>query len=313
MSLAALSKALKDVERIDKILIDSRIFNFMSKDLQLRCLEAAVHYSVVLAPKVSLKTGRPLSFDGINLSRMSILSSPGFSEEPVSKIEGEGGLMKGFVLDPRRLDDNAQEFAFRFQIECETETLLKDLVRRDHQVDTAGENNTYWLHAQLTDLRGLKDLLRRMSLLDIPFIVNVAVHQDVKTRFPARRRRELELIAQWARELDRNRKMRLSYQHLELKRGRPREKDITRILDDLQKLFMPHAFKKFVEVLEDFRYWDCYRGAEFYDEVPFRTFPKWMTVTCRTDMSLEKPASHGQLVYKRTEFQGAVEKAITKK
>ena len=152
-----------------------------------------------------------------------------------------------------------------------------------------------------------------MDLLDIPFGVNVAVHQDIKTKFPTRRQRELELIAKWAHELDRNRKRLLTHEHLRLKRQRPKEKDITKILNDLQILFTPLRFKSFIDVMKDFYYSDCFRGADFYDQIPFRTFPKWMAVISRTDLSIEKPASEGELVYKKAIFQEAVEKAITKK
>ena len=196
----------------------------------------------------------------------------------------------------------------------QTERVVKDLVRRDRQVDAIGdEKNTYWLHAQIKRLDELQKSLRKFDLVDIPFSVNVAIHQDVKNKFPARRQKELELIAKWAREADRNRKKIFTHQHLRLKRQRPKEKEITKLLDDLQNLFFPHRFASFVEVLKDFYYSDCRRGADFYDQIPFRTIPKWMSVISRTDLSVEKPASEGQLVYKKASFQDAVEKAISKK
>ena len=152
-----------------------------------------------------------------------------------------------------------------------------------------------------------------MDLLDIPFAVNVGVHQDIKTKFPARRNRELELMAKWAHEHDRNRKQLLSMEHLRLKRKRPKEKDITKVLRDLQSIFIPFRFKSYIDVSRDFDYYDCVRGADFYDKIPFRTFPKWMAVISRTDLTIEKPVSKGQLIYKKSLFQEAIEEALTKK
>lgn len=312
MSLTPLSKIFKITEKIDRILLDSGVFDIESKDFLLKSLEDTLEYSLVIVPKAS-KIQQKISFAEIDLRRISIISSPGFLEErgSVSRIETE--LTKGFVLDPGKLSANAEEFNFKFEIECEVEPIVKDLVRKDHQVEAIGEEkNTYWLHAQIKKLSYLESSLRKVDLLDIPFAVNVAVHQDVKTKFPTRRQRELELIAKWAHELDRERKRLLTHEHLTLKREKPKEKDITRILADLQIIFIPQRFKSFIDVLKDFYYSDCFRGADFYDQIPFRTFPKWMSVISRTDLSIEKPASEGELVYKKAMFQEAVEKAITK-
>jgi len=314
VSLAILSKIFKITGRIDKILVASGVFDIEARDFLLNSLEDTFEYSLVMSPIGSPKIQRKISFEKIDLRRISIISSPGFADESglVSRIEGD--LTKGFILDPSRLAKNASEFNFKFEIACEVEHLVKDLVRKDHQIESTGEEeNTYWLHAQLKKLRELKSSLRKVHLLDIPFAVNVAIHQDVKTRFPTRRQKELELIAKWAHELDRNKKRLLTHEHLRLKRQRPKEKDITKILNDLQILFTPHRFKSYVDVLKDFYYSNCFRGADFYDQIPFRTYPKWMSVISRTDLSIEKPASKGELVYKKAKFQEAVEKAISKK
>jgi hypothetical protein len=269
-----------------------------------------MEYSVVASPKNSqLKTGRNISFANFDLRRISITTSPGFHSSNV-----ERGLAKSFVLDPKNLDPNATDFNFKFDVECEIEPITKDLVRRDHQIDSSNDENcTYWLSAEMKDLGKIIPLLKHMNLSDIPFTMNVAVHQDVKTIFPMRRQKELDLIARWAHETDRNKKKLLSFEHLQMKSSRPKEKDITKILVDIQSIFMPHQFCSFIEVIKDFHYSDCFRGADFYDQIPFKTFPKWMSIVCRTDISTEKPASEGELVYKKGKFQDAIEEAITEK
>ncbi len=317
MSLNSISKVFKITEKIDKILLDSGAFTIETKEFALKGLEETVEYSVIALPKVASAPQRKIAFKGLNLRRISIISSPGFLEETdsVSKIEGD--LAKGLIFDSKKLTGSAKEFKFKFEVALdsfEAEHVLKDLVRRDRQVEAIGdEKNTYWLHAQIKKLEDLRNSLRRFDLADIPFSVNVAIHQDVKNKFPPRRQKELELIAKWAREADRNRKALLTHQHLRLKRQRPQEKEISKVLDDLQNLFLPHRFCNFVDVLNEFYYYDCYRGTDYYDQIPFRTIPKWMSVISRTDLSVEKPASKGKLVYKKADFQDAVEKAINKK
>jgi len=304
MGIESLSKFLKIAKKIDSLIEKSKKFNIESKDLRLKSGDGLLEYSLIAIPQTASNTKGKISFSDIDLHRISIMSYPGFSEnqESISRIEGD--LTKSFSLDVEKLRT----------IKCKIDSIVKDLVRRDHQIDSADdEENTYWLHAQIRKLKDLKDALRKVDLLDIPFAVNVAVHQDIKTKFPTRRRRELELIAKWAHEHDRNKKQLISMEHLKLKRKRPKEKEITNVLRDLQNLFIPFRFKSYIEVLKDFNYYDCQRGADFYDKIPFRTFPKWMAVISRTDLTIEKPVSKGELVYKKGLFQESIEKALTKK
>lgn len=314
MSIASLSKIFKITEKIDKALLCAKLFKIESKDVTLKANEGILEYSVVVLPKATSKAKKNVSFEDFDLRRIKIISSPGFREDIDSISTIDKNLTKSFVLNTKNLREDADQFNFKFDIECKTESVVKDLIRRDHQIEAVGEeSNTYWLHAQIKKLQDLKDVLRKVNLLDIPFAVNVAVHQDIKTKFPSRRRRELDVIARWAHELDRNRKKVLSGEHLRLKRSRPKEKDITKLLNDLQDLFLPYKFKSYINVFRDFNFSDCYRGADFYDQIPFRTFPKWMAVISRTDLSVEKPAAMGELIYNKAKFQEDVEKAIEKK
>ncbi len=314
-AISKLTQLLNTSKKIDKILTESKCFSIDSRSYSLKSLEGVMEYSVVLKPRNNnLRSGKHV-FSNIDLRRISVVSAPDFldQERSISTVV-DNGLTKSFVLDPRLLDAQSAAFNFKFEIECEVEPITRDLVQRDHQIDVStDESNTYWLSAEMKELGSVIPLLRRMNLSDIPFVMNVAVHQDIKTKFPTRRQRELDLIAKWAHELDRNKKGLLSFEHLKLKRSKPEEKDITKILVDLQAIFLPSQFCSFIDVSNDFYYSDCLRGADFYDQIPFKTFPKWMSIVCRTDISTEKPASQGELVYKKSKFQEAIEEAIMEK
>jgi hypothetical protein len=306
MSDDKMVKVFGITKKIDAIL--SGTFKVENKDLVLKSLESTLQYSLITTLKN--EKNNKLRFEKMNIRRLIVTSSPGFTfeKEAVTKTEN------GFLLDPSKLSKSATDFSLMFEVETEIEKIVKDLVNSDHQIEAVGEEtNSYWLSSQIRYLALLESTLRKVELLDIPFIVNVAVHQDIKTKFPSRRQRELELIAEWARSADRNKAQLLTHEHLTLKSQKPKEKDITQILNDLQFLFMPPKFKSYVDVLNDFYYSDCFQGADFYDTIPFRTFPKWMSVVSRTDLSLDEPASEGRLVYKKAELQDAVEKAIKKK
>lgn len=310
MSIEKLSKFFKITKKIEEKIDRYGNFKNESKDLLLKSNEASLEYAITLVPKTNVKYMRNMNFHEFPLRRLSIISSPDFKEETSAVIRTEDG----FSINPKKLDKDADQFLIKFEIEYDIEDVVKDLVRRDHQIEAVGEGkNRYWLHAQLKEIKPLRDILRSTSLMDIPFVINVGIHQDIKTKFPKRRKTELELIAKWSRTVDRNKKEVLNIQHMQFKREKPGEKEITDVLRDLQALFMPIRFKSFIDVRQDFYYSDCFQGRDFYDDVPFKTFPKWMSVISRTDLSLEEPVAEGELIYKKLDFQDAIEKAIIKK
>jgi hypothetical protein len=314
MTSSKLREIFKITKKIDKIVVNSGFLHISSRDFKLKSLEDSAEYSLTVRPKQSPRISKIISFEDIPLRRLLIISSPGFSDESqaISKIENVDSTV--FNINLKKINTNAQEYNIKFEIGCEIEPIVRKLVQKNTQTESVDdEKATYWLHAQLKELKDLTKSMRKLDLTDIPFVVNVAVHQDVKTKFPKRRQKELEVIAKWARELDRNRKLALDVEHLSLKLRKRKEKNITDLLRDLQVLFDPHKFKSFIDVMNEFYYSECFRGTEFYDQIPFRTFPKWMAVISRTDLSVDKPASEGELVYKKADFSDAVLKAITKK
>ena len=314
MTSSKLRRIFKITKKIDKIVVNSGLLKISSRDFKLKSLEDSAEYSLTAIPQKSPRISKILSFEDIPLRRLSIISSPGFSDESqaISRIDNVDSTV--FNINLKNCHTNAQEYNIKFEIGCEIEAIVRKLVQKNTQTESADdEKATYWLHAQMKELKDIMKPMRKLDLTDIPFVVNVAVHQDVKTKFPKRRKKELEVIAKWARELDRNKKLALDGEHLSLKRRKHKEKNITDLLRDLQVLFDPHKFKSFIDITNEFYYSDCLRGTEFYDQIPFRTFPKWMSVISRTDLSIDKPASEGELVYKKADFSDAVQKAITKK
>lgn len=103
---------------------------------------------------------------------------------------------------------------------------------------------------------------------------------------------------------------KLLAQHRQLLRAR-KEKyygEIFEILEEIQEVFSPLTFEKFVEVKKDFHYFDCERGKDFYETLPFPTWPKSMKVISRTDINFERPAADGLLIFKRKNLMDEIEK-----
>lgn len=64
-----------------------------------------------------------------------------------------------------------------------------------------------------------------------------------------------------------------------------------------------------MEVVKDFRYSNCYKGKEYF-ELPIQIIPKKMHVIARADLTLEKPATEGVLIYKRNQFMEEIKNIL---
>jgi len=147
----------------------------------------------------------------------------------------------------------------------------------------------------------LKQDFGYIELRDIDFGVDVAVHQDIKMKVPSVFKQQLETVMRLLRPIGRSDKYRLLNRLLSQQQHKYGGKEFE-ILGDLQDMFLPIEFKKFLEIKKDFHYFDCARGKDFYETLPFPTWPKSMRVVSRTDLNFETPAADGLLIFKRKDF-----------
>ena len=61
---------------------------------------------------------------------------------------------------------------------------------------------------------------------------------------------------------------------------------------------------------KDFHSSECYRGSNYYDNVPIPTLPKTMGVISITDLGLENFIAKGIIVYKRVDILEEVTKIL---
>jgi len=212
-----------------------------------------------------------------------------------------------------RIQPSGENLLLNFGFRIKDDQFVKKLVQKNVQRDSPRELNDeldeYWMHAQLKEPKIFRRKgYGRLDLRDIDFSVNVGIHQDLKTAIPSDFVRNLKIISEWIKTKDRVEKWRLGWEHLRLKpksyTGNEEE-----LISDIQSLFFPHEFKRFVEVREPFRYQESIRGVDFYD-LPFQAFPKLMTVVSRTTLNLETPASKGKLIYKKQVLRDEISRIL---
>lgn len=312
MEAKYVSAALEVVERIYRALFE--VSKITSQEIRVKCPDNIGVYSVAFEIKrgmLGLKrvVKRKIPFYHPDLRRVSMHSAPLMKSESDAIVYTENGFE--ILLD--KLSKDTDTFWATIEYNIKDKNFLNDLVQRDRQTESISETeHKYWMHAQLKNLRALQTNYGRLDLQDVDFFVDVAVHQDIKTKIPKPFTEDLEIIARWISEKEREKKQKLSMEHLRTQRGKRYGGREQEVLSDLQELFLSDHFCNFIDVTLPFHYSDCKRGPEFYDTVPYPTFPKAMKVISRTDLNLDKPASEGMLVYKKKLFQDKISEVFSK-
>lgn len=283
-------------------------FRVVSEEITIKCPEETEVVSLAFEPhagafgqKVRFPFGRP-------------------ERAHLRPLEGDPDLFrdalvvhdKGFDIITRGMG-SSRLFLLEVEYEIEHPRLLDGLVQRNTPVESPKTNSTeYWLHAELRHPAALKTRYGRFDLQDLEFAVDVGIAESVKTVIPDSLVKELETAVALLESREKLRKRALAEEHLEAMQLRGGESTV-RLLGGLQTVFAPAAFRRFLEVKRDFRYGDCERGVSLYDSLPIPTWPRFMKVVSRTDLSLDRPAAQGTLVYKKDEFQRRVGELVTSK
>lgn len=278
----------------------------MNQEASINVPESTVDYSLaVRIPKNFRSIRKPIKFEVPSVQRVTVSS---LSPVPKSVRGAIRNLPSdtGFELVAELLPSDAEIISMSVTYELEDFSLINNLVSRTHAHEGGGpEQNEYWMCAQLKHPTVLSERFGRFDLRDVAVSVDVAVHNELKLVVPSSFIRRLKIFFDLLRETNPRQQYRVvpTLRRLAKEKTAGRELEIFR---DLDTLFVPTEFSKFIDVMKDFRYSTCQRGREYYD-LPMERIPKKMEVVSRADLTLDKPASEGSLVYKKDEFMKALE------
>lgn len=289
-------------EKINKILSSIKGVKILNQELIAKTPELVGEHTVAISNDPSVDK---LKFPLHTKVNLEVHSLPDYADQR----QAISALGDSFEVSINRIQPIGDRLLLRFTYPIKDDKFVRNLVRKDVQRDSPrgleNELEEYWMHAQLTNPKILMGKgYRRLDLKDIDFGVNVAVSQDLKTAIPSDFVRNLKIISEWIKTKDRVLKHRLSWQHLQLS-PKSYTGNEEKLISDIQSLFFPHGFRKFVEVTEPFHYYESLRGVDFYD-LPFQAFPRVMTVVSRTNLSLESPAAKGKLIYKKRDLKDEI-------
>lgn len=277
----------------------------MNQEASINIPESTVDYTLAInIPKSfrSMRKSIPIALPSITrITTSSLYPMPTSVRGAIKRLPNN----EGYELLPKLLPEDSEIISMSVTYDLPEYSLLEDLVQRTQAHEGSGpDQNEYWMHAQLKHPTVLAEKFGRFDLRDIAVSVDVAVHNDLRTTIPRSFVRRLKIFFELLQETHPRKQFRV----IPVLRRLAKEKTAGRELEifkDLESLFLPNEFSKFLEVMKDFRYSTCRKGKEYY-ELPIERIPKKMEVVSRADLTLEKPACKGTLIYKRNEFIDAL-------
>lgn len=309
--LKSLFEVARYVYNIWKKIPKTKILN---QETTINIPESIVDYTLAVSIPPNFRSIRkPIEISAPSVVRVTASSLhpiPRSVREAIKMFQYEDGSTT-FALIPELLPEDSDLISISVSYRITDVSLLDDLVDRKSAHEPSGvERNEYWMSAQLKHPKPLIDRFGRFDLRDVDVTVDVGVHNELKTTIPSSFIRRLGMFFSVMSETDPRQQFKAIPALRRLAKTKTAGREF-KILVDLESLFMPGTFSRYVDIQKDFRYSNCYKGKEFF-ELPIQVIPKKMNVISRADLTLEKPAADGILIYKNALFVDALREAISK-
>jgi hypothetical protein len=286
----------------------------LNQESTINIPESTVEYSMFIRIPLDFRSIRePIEISVPSITRISISSLHPFPRtirDAVRKVIYNDGIVH--VLFPKWLPSDCDLISMTVWYDLGDKSITDDLVDRKSAHEPGGsERNEYWMSAKLKHPKALSDYAHygRFDLRDVDVTVDVGVHNELKTTVPSALIQRMKTFFDIMGETDPRQQFKAipKLRQLALSGTAGRE---FKVIVDLESLFFPEEFSKYIDIVRDFRYSSCYKGKEFF-ELPIPIIPKKMNVISRADLTLEKPAAEGTLVYKNTLFVDAIKEIVS--
>jgi len=315
MMAEELSKKLFEVPRLlHKIWQKVPKIEILNQESTINVPESVVEYSMFIRIPSSLRSMRkPIEISAPSITRISTSSLHPFPQTVRDAVK-EGIREDGqvvYALFPELLPSECDLISMTVWYSIAEASILNDLVDRKKAHEPGGpERNEYWMSAKLKHPKALTEHAHfgRFDLRDVDVTVDVGIHNELKNTIPSALIQRMKAFFNIMAETDPRQQFKAIPKLRRLARSGTAGREF-KVLVDLESLFFPEEFSKYVDVIKDFRYSSCYKGKEFF-ELPMQIIPKKMNVISRTDLTLDKPASEGNLIYKSTLFIDAIKEIV---
>lgn len=291
---------------IDKILAED--FKIRGRDMIIECPKSLQKYSLTFESKKKILLPNKKKIRLGPVRRVSV--KPIQSMHPV--FSAITLLDDGFEIDLNCLEPG-ETYILDMEYIITDPNFVDSLVYKKVANETPHDGiQDYWMAAQLKHLNVLRQDFGYVDLRDIDFSVDVSIYQDIKMKIPRIFSQKIETIVRLTQPIGRSEQSKLFKRlvHQQKQKYTGEEMDL---LKKLQDLFNSTKFRQFIDIRKDFYYSDCVRGGDFYEKLPFPTWPKSMKVVSRTDLNFENPTANGNLIYKKNSFAEEIGKIFEHK
>lgn len=303
-----IKKMYQRADHLDKTIDD--YFKIDGREMTILCPEGKQRYSMAIIPKPIVNHEKGLSFNLGKPTSVDFIKVMGLS----SKSEYVETCDDGVKLHLKDLSVG-EPYILNLEYELENPRVIEQLVDKNRPRDiphNLGDTVLkYEVSAQLRYLNILRENYRTLKMENFELNVDVAVHQDINTSIPDIFRMQMDALVKLSKKSGRSDSFKKFMSFANLQRGDYGGNAFS-ILKDLQDVFTNTHFKGFIDVQRDFGYARCFKSTSYFDTLPFETWPKYMRVITKTNLSLEKPAADGIVVYKHADFISDIEKIFEK-
>lgn len=220
----------------------------------------------------------------------------------------------GFTVHLNKLSKD-EIYILDAEYPLEDNRLINNLVEKYVSPDTPvddGDVREYELAAYLKQPDMYIDQFRNVIIRDFELKVDVNVDKDINLAIPNKVVRKMEAMYNISKIKEPYQRKQAFNKYTKIQRESGFSGSEFDIYDALKVFFTPQKFKKFIEIQGDvFKYHDCNPGANPY-KLGTPGLPETMEITSKTNLSTDKPAASGVMVYKYNNFIDEILKVINR-
>jgi len=227
-------------------------------------------------------------------------------EEAVIVHDNEINLDLNKVLD---FDSFRLEVGYRMD-----DAWLDGLIRARSSPEPLQEDLKYHLSAQIKDPNSLIDGFSEFEIEEFPVTANVQIQENINMNIPSYVKQLSEVEAEILSDYDPRHgiKVMQKMKLLQMKKAGLKKKlgkkDLMEKLNEVSLFLRPSKFIDYVRMdsQNDFYLHNCEWGTDLFRTLGMMSLPTKMNVVTRTDLTLKRPATSGEMIYEASKVSEGI-------
>jgi len=226
------------------------------------------------------------------------------------KIEGNQ-----IILDLRKvLNEELIRIEIAYKMDDEW---LEGIVRARSSPEPLQDAQKWNLSAQLKDPQALIGGFSEIDIEEFPVSARVHIKEQINTNLPSFMKKMAKVEAKILADYDPRHATKIIGLQKEKAQIQKRmgKTDLMTKLNEISTFLRPTKFTNYVNMSSshDFRLHCCEWGSEIFRALGMMPLPSKMNIISRTDLSLQKPATSGVMVYESGRFEKDLKQVFEKK